>query len=411
MIELFEPHDGQKEILDKFVVGKPEIKWGVITTGRQFGKTLLAMNSIAYWLLNEPGALGVWITPYVNQGIKVFDEFREALNDIIVSSNRTLKEVTLSNGSKLIFRSAENYEALRGYTFDYGIMDEAAYIKSDAMKVIRPTFVIKGKKIMVISTPWVKNWFYDYHQQGYNDEFTDVISFKAKSTDNPFFPLSEIAAARESLPEDVIQQEYFAEFSVTDGTVFSNFAELCDINEYQGSSDEECYIGVDIALGGADFTCVVVMNARGQVICIERWKESVTERQIQMIDTLIGNYNVKGGFIEINQERGIQQTISKKHNQIREWVTTKKSKPVMIQNLKKDIEDKVLRFPTKALEPVFWSEMSKFTYEKKEDGYIKYGHPEGGHDDTVVALALANEARVPNRHIRRSFLADFNAYN
>ena len=410
MVTLFEPHDGQKDILERFVVPS-EPRWGVITTGRQFGKTLLAMNSVAYWMLNDPGTLSCWITPFVSQGIKVFDEFREAMTDHISASNRTLKEITFRNGSKILFRSAENYEALRGYTFDYGIMDEAAYIKGDALKVIRPTFVVKGKKVMIISTPFIKNWFYDYHQMGYNPEHTDYISFKAKSTDNPFFPYDEILSARETLPEDIIQQEYYAEFSVTDGTVFSNFADLCSIDEYIGESSDKCYIGVDIALGGADMTCCVIMNAKGDVINIERWKESNTERQIQQIDVLCQSYNIHRGFIEINQERGIQQRISKIYPTIKEWHTTRKNKPQMIQDLKKDIEDEILKLPTKRLDPVFFTEMAKFTYEKKEDGYIKYGHPDGGHDDTVIALALANQARVPNRHIRRDWLELFKKWN
>ena len=382
---LFEPHKKQKEIIDNFVLLDNKQKYGVITTGRQFGKTLLAMNSMAYWLLNDANTLGVWITPFVNQGIKVFDEVRSALNESIVSSNRTLKELVFDNGSKLIFRSAENYEAMRGYTFDYGIMDEAAYIKGDALKVIRPTFVIKGKKVMIISTPFIKNWFYEYHKMGYDEAQDDYISFKARSTDNPFFPYAEIEAARATLPEDIIQQEYFAEFSVTDGSVFSNFLELCKIDEFQGESDDECYLGVDIALGGADFTCCVVMNVKGEVINVERWKESITERQIQMIDILIRNYNIKRGNIEINQERGIWQSIVKRHHQVKDWYTTRKNKPVMIQNLKKDIEDKVLTLPSSKACPAMINEMRVYTLmRKKEDGYIKYTHPDNAHDDTVV---------------------------
>ena len=56
----------------------------------------------------------------------------------------------------MVMRSAENISAMRGYTFDYGILDEAAFIKDEAMKVVRPTFAVNGKKIMIISTPWVK---------------------------------------------------------------------------------------------------------------------------------------------------------------------------------------------------------------------------------------------------------------
>jgi hypothetical protein len=41
-INLFSPHNGQKYIIDNFADSKH--KFGVVATGRQFGKSLLAQN-------------------------------------------------------------------------------------------------------------------------------------------------------------------------------------------------------------------------------------------------------------------------------------------------------------------------------------------------------------------------------
>ena len=41
-VTLFKPHKGQRQIIDGFADSKH--KFGVVATGRQFGKSLLAQN-------------------------------------------------------------------------------------------------------------------------------------------------------------------------------------------------------------------------------------------------------------------------------------------------------------------------------------------------------------------------------
>ena len=50
-ITLFNPHYGQKKIIDGFADSSH--KFGVVATGRQFGKSLLAQNLMLYWLLKN----------------------------------------------------------------------------------------------------------------------------------------------------------------------------------------------------------------------------------------------------------------------------------------------------------------------------------------------------------------------
>ena len=47
----FIPHTGQKRVIDGFV--KTDTKFGVLVTSRQWGKSLLGINSLFYWLLNN----------------------------------------------------------------------------------------------------------------------------------------------------------------------------------------------------------------------------------------------------------------------------------------------------------------------------------------------------------------------
>jgi hypothetical protein len=65
----------------------------------------------------------------------------------------------------------------------------------------------------------------------------------------------------------------------------------------------------------------------------------------------------------------------------------------MIRKLILDIQNGSLELPSKELFPILYNELSSFTYKVNPNGTIQFGHPSGGHDDTVISLALANLAR------------------
>ena len=51
-VKLFSPHRGQKMVIDGFA--DSEHKFGIVSCGRQWGKSLLSQNLMLYWLLQNP---------------------------------------------------------------------------------------------------------------------------------------------------------------------------------------------------------------------------------------------------------------------------------------------------------------------------------------------------------------------
>jgi len=90
----------------------------------------------------------------------------------------------------------------------------------------------------------------------------------------------------------------------------------------------------------------------------------------------------------------------------REWqdtipfVTTSKSKQEIVEGLILDMNDTRIQIPNEKLVPALSQELEQFTYDyNPKTRSIKYGHPRGGHDDTVIALCIANYNRKQNRTI------------
>jgi len=179
-VQGFTPHEKQKEVVDLCL--DDTLKYIVCTTGRQFGKTFLAMNILLKWALEDNGSISMFVAPVYSQSKKVFSELVLAIADsgLTLSINKSELFITFINGSIIYFRSGEREDSLRGYTLDYLIMDEAAYQKESVWKtVLRPTVLVKGKKVLFISTPKGKNWFNEIANMGYSEDYPQYKTFHA----------------------------------------------------------------------------------------------------------------------------------------------------------------------------------------------------------------------------------------
>ena len=185
-VEGFTPYTAQKEWIQQ--IEEPSVKYITLCTGRQVGKTLLSQNLLLKWGLENNNQVIMFVSPVYSQARKVFSDIEKALGGtpILVSSNKSNYEMSLINGTKIIFRSAENADSLRGYTLDYLICDEAAYIKDDVWNtILKPTILVRGKKVLFISTPKGKNWFYVLHTRGQDEGQKEYITIQASSYYNP----------------------------------------------------------------------------------------------------------------------------------------------------------------------------------------------------------------------------------
>ena len=141
----FTPHQKQKDIITSII--DSDIKYHIVSVGRQFGKSLMGENICLYWAINEPRTKILWVSPIFAQSDKVHSEIESAIynSGIIKSSNHSKNQIILNNGSEIYFKSAENYQTIRGYSFNYVIIDECAYIDENAWtQSIRPTMASRA---------------------------------------------------------------------------------------------------------------------------------------------------------------------------------------------------------------------------------------------------------------------------
>jgi len=355
-----------------------------LAIGRQFGKSLLAANQALYWFFNVPNCKIGWVTPVYKQGKKVFKDIDLAFANnqhVFKDKNKTDLFFQAHNNSTLNFFSSERYDNIRGETFDYLICDEFAYQDEAAWtEVLRATVLVRGKKVLLISTTKGKNHFHTIFQLGgVNPQYK---SFQMTSYDNPKINPTEIDDARATLPDHIFRQEYLAEFIDGGAGIFSP-----TFVDNKGGS--RFYAGVD--LGRADdYSVLSVLNEFGQQVYCERWRHDTWNNISRKIVDKINEFNAVT-YVEVNSIGDAIceqiQGLANNSGDIHPFVTTSKSKNDIIEVMAVATQNNEVTF-----QPHDWlrKEFDVFTFEYNPKARsIKYGAPYGFHDDGIMASAIS----------------------
>jgi hypothetical protein len=403
----FKPYDFQKQIID--VVLNGDNFFTTIVCGRQIGKTLLLINVLLYYSINKPKSTILWVSPYYSQAVKVLSQIIDAIegSGIVKEANKSEKIITLINGSRIFFRSAEKPETIRGLSVNYAFLDEAQDIDDSAVnKDILPTLTAAGVKCLIAGTPKNKSWFYTFFMRGMDDNEGRYKSFNAPSSISPFVSEEFLQEQKQSLPPAIFQQEYMAEFQESDGEVFSNIDGVCVLDKWVSTNDRT-YGGLDIGTK-QDYTVLTIMDRVGRVVYM--WRERGLEYSeiVSKVVYLCKQYKTSL-YVESNSIGDVvYEMVRKKHKDTTPFVTSNTSKENIIRRLISDIADGGLELPSPNLFNPLYQELQTFQYKFLPSGKVQYGAMSGMHDDTIMSLAICNYNRIENPSQKKIYIGSLN---
>lgn len=381
-IKGYKPHEKQRLIHES--INGEAFKYYTLNIGRQFGKSMLGLNQMLYWCINDPGCNVAWVSPVYKQSKKVFADFEKyTQNSGLFHFNKS--ELTIEGmGSKIQFFSGERPDNIRGNTFNYLIVDEMAFCRKELWdEVLSATVLVKGKKILFISTPKGKNHFHSlYMRSNYDNRYK---SFTFTSYQNPMIDAREIDERRESLPEYVFKQEYLAEF-IDGGTgIFKNVRECVGL-----ATGNKNFGGLDIGRAD-DYTVLTILNEQKKMIHCERWRQMEWTNIIDKVAELIIKFNCMTAVEVNNQGDVFYELLQKKcRHLVYPHTTTSKTKPIMIEDLAVAFEDKSIQILN-----IDWliDELENYTFiYNNKTRNVQYSAPSGMHDDSVISLSLAYQS-------------------
>lgn len=400
-----------REIVLKFPVLHPaqqvirasKARFRVLACGRRFGKTLLITDEGL-----ESLALGQRVA-YFNlsykQGREVWESFKRMGNPIISRKDENERRIETITGGVLDMWSLDNEKTAEnalGRFYDKVLFDEAARVPNLLTvwdKTISPMLMDTGGVALFASSPNGLNDFYTLYQRGNDPLFPDWQSFHYPTSANPHIRPEEIESARREKTDQAFRQEILAEFMADGSGVFRGVSAVAT-----APMDATPQPGFRYALGGDwgkqnDFTVFVVFCVETkEMVAIERFNRIDYHFQRERLKILINRWNPTVNLIEENSIGEINiEELRRDGIRVEGFQTTGESKPALIEELSVAIEKQRL---TLMPDPVLLNEMNAYTMKRTATGRWQYNAPSGGHDDTVIATALAYNAALRSRSNR-----------
>ncbi len=334
-----------------------------------------------------------WFAPnykYLNQ---VWRDFVKLLKPITAGKpNKQEKRIELITGGSIEFWTLNDPDAGRSRKYFRIVVDEAGKVPQLEQcwnEGIRPTLSDMKGSADFYGTPKGRNFFWVLYCRGQDPLHPDWASWQLPTVCNPFIDPLEIEAARLGMPQRSYEQEYLAVFQEENAGVFRNVLNAIDKGR---TANDPPRPKTFYSHGGdfgrvEDFTVLSTLDPKCRQVFFERFNEISWERQLACFKNTCLAY--KGELVFDATSMGgdiIAEQLRKLHVKSTPFVFGNSSKNAVMDHLALGLEQGKLRLLDI---PEQTNELLAFEYQLSPSRKVIMSAPEGMHDDTVTALALA----------------------
>lgn len=307
------------------------------------------------------------------------------------SVNKTERRIEVVGGGSIEFWTLQDPDSGRSRKYKRVAIDEAAkarYLEPAWNEAIRATLTDWKGDADFYSTPKGRDFFWKLYTRGQDPLQPEYQSWQLPTVQNPWIDPSEVEAARLELPERIFRQEYLAEFLEDAGGVFRCVAEAIDRGRAMPEPRRPVgayTLGLDLARL-VDFTIITVLDPLGRQVYFERIQRMSWERQIAAAAAAAERYGATIVADATGLGDPVVEMLKKSWPKVVPYELNVASKPAIIDGLAMALEQGKIRLMDI---PEQEAELVAYEYQMTRGRTWKTEAPEGMHDDTVIALALA----------------------
>lgn len=130
-------------------------------------------------------------------------------------------------GNRVLFRSADHPERLRGTNLTWCWLDEGAMMRAATFDIVLGRLRVGDRTAFTTTTPAGFNWVYDLSLRG-SDEYEFI---RARTQDNRYLPQDYIDDLEAAYTGEFAAQELEGRFVAFEGLIYSEFREQVHIRE------------------------------------------------------------------------------------------------------------------------------------------------------------------------------------
>lgn len=445
------------------LVGHPLTPWqvagltlrtlfSVIVGPRQVGKSRALALLAVWWAFRRPGQTVLIVSAGERSSRRLLGQVRRVLDHPLLAGEvveESAERVLLGNGSQIVSVPASE-RAIRGFTVDLLLVDEAAFVSDDVLEgAALPTITARqadGARVVLACTAWeASGLFYRFAMQGEGGH-DEVATYRWRltdaSTDNGgWITPGYLDLMRSTMDPLRWRTEYECEFVAGGAGFFSRDDLMAAVAPYRMTSPEEA-LGGTVVLGAdwgnrVDSHAVTLLGVaddygvNGHPVFFLPWVETSQARYRVQVDRVAGIAKAaprrgwRGGFTAGNsgipfltpgQAKGYQvaQVLSETNgvggpatealeDALGDWRvtrvnTTQGSKELAFGRLLDLLSSDALVLPD---EPQLLRELSGLESQPTQNGGVRIAAAGNGHDDLALSLSFAALALGPDMQTGR----------
>lgn len=394
-------HKHQRDVYDAVIGDNGAGNIYVVKSKRQCGKSFVASLMLIYFSLNKKDTISMIVEPTLNQSRRIFKDIVKMLegSGIIKNANQSLLTIDFINGSEIIFKSAEQYDAIRGFSVSgILIVDEGAFIVDDVYEILFPVRDAHNAPMLVISTPLFQDGYFYRLFKSTNSKSYDWCEYDTSM----FLSDDKLEQYRNTLSDLKFRSEYLGQFITDGGYVFRNITN-CVLSDSDITGDPVC-VGIDWAVGNdGDDTVLSLLDANANAVEFVRLNNM---SPVEQISTIVNKLNtipsLKKVVVEQNSIGNVYLDMLKhkysRHSIITKFNTTNESKRRIIEQLATAFQNESVHIPN---DRELINQLQHYAVEKTKTGYSYNG--QGAHDDYVISLAMAYDTLISKSNYCVSF--------
>jgi hypothetical protein len=343
------------------------------------------MQDLAIESVSQHMPLG-WGAPVYKQTLDDFRALDFLLSPIVTRRSVSELRLEIAGGGTIEFWSMDKPDSIRGKKYKRFIVNEAGFVPNllDIRNyIIMPTLIDYQGDEYYAGTPKGMNGFFAL----YNMTGNDWARWQMSSYENPHIPASELDALKDTMTERAYQQEILAQFLEDGGGVFRGVRAASTLQPAEPEEGAQYVIGADWGRSNDATVFSVVNVGKKEQVFIDRMTDTDYASQRTRLQVLSRRYNRATVLAESNSIGQPQiEALQAAKVPVIGFQTTNATKAEIIQALELAFERRSISLLANELQI---NELMAFSSERLPSGLLRYGAPEGIHDDTVIALALA----------------------
>lgn len=297
-----------------------------------------------------------------------------------------------TSGSVFVLKGVDNPQSLRGPNPMLVILDEVFLMKPAVwLEIIAPiAFANPEMEVWFVGTPKPEGKFWwdlfqnftKRMQSGDKEYYTLLLDAEHSGV----FTEHMLEAARSGMTQAGYEQEYLCKYQGEEGVVFRGIEEAI-YGEYKEPIWDKREWGLDLAKL-VDWTVLCGINSYSHKLdAIDRYNQIdyvLQKARIESYWRRNGEGRLKMDSTGVGEP--IFDDLDKNGLTVEGIQFTERMKRDLVTNLAIGIEQKKLLLPN---HPELREEFRMFGFEVSASGRVKYGAPDGYHDDIVMSTALA----------------------